>query len=307
MAVAELATGRDAWAESLLLQAVELAERNQDNFRAANLWLMISIHSQSNQQGSTETTAWHKAVDRHSMATQDSGHPLNISFWVRADRQKPNNAKWPESTKKSLLPFAQSVGCKLTENSPNELVIWSAIGNAQLSGGEPQLALVNFKKAESFATGEDVMWLRIAQGTCLAALGQSRAAAALLSEPLASNRPVIAAAANAALGSAKLHAGTFQQGAQLLNKALAESPNLDWPNKSKAEADLALAMLVIGETDQGLKKLHLAQRKFEILGDSTSLLQSLENEMRLLRHEGKTNEAEKVQRRILRVEQTKAG
>lgn len=303
LAVVELISKRNAWAESLLLQAIELAEKHDDHLRAANLWLMISMRSgHAGENQSTATVAWRNAVSRQSTSLLYSGHPLNISFWVRAERQRPSEAAWPELAQNALLPVARPVGCKLTKRSSTELVVWSAIGNAQLDGGEPQLALVNFKKAEDFATGDDVLWLRIAQATCLATLGQYRAAAALLSEPLASDQPVIASAANAALGSAKLQAGTFQQGAQLLNKALSASPHLNWPNRSKAEADLALAMLVIGETEKGLKSLHGVQRKFESEGNWFSLLQSLENELRLLQHEGKKEAAKEVRSRILRVE-----
>ncbi len=96
-----------------------------------------------------------------------------------------------------------------------------------------QPALVNFKKAEAATTGENVLWLRIAQSKCLAALGQVPAASAILSGPASSNNPSIAAAATAAMGSTKLQAGAYQQGAQLLNKALSDSDGPVWANRNQ--------------------------------------------------------------------------
>jgi hypothetical protein len=306
MALGELAGGRNAWAQSLLLQAIELTKRSKDDFRAADLWLMVAINSTRSGDTSTASTAWKNSVIVYSKAQLASNRPLNTSFWVRADRNKPAKTEWPDATKHALTSFAKPVGCKITSESANELVIWAAVGNAQLDGGEAQLALVNFKKAETFASGEDALWLRIAQSECLAALGQNRAAAALLSEPLVAKHPKISAAANAALGSGKLQAGTYQQGAQILNKALSNAASLEWPSKNKAEADLALAMLIIGDTDNGLKTLHTVQKQFESQGDLLSLLQSLENEMQLLEYEGSTDAANKVRQRILQIESRQA-
>ncbi|MFC1759722.1 hypothetical protein ACFL2H_13305, partial [Planctomycetota bacterium] len=302
LALGEFAATHYNDAASYLLQAIELAEKMQDGRRTAELWLMASINSNRSVGQSVESaSAWTNAVDRHAKTQATSARPLNTGFWLRADRHKPSKTAWPESARQAMLPFAKPVGCTFSDDSPVELLIWSAIGRAQLANKEPQLALVNFKKAERYAQGDNVMWLRIIQSECLAGLGQHRAATTLLCGPLASKHAVIPHAASAALGSAKLQAGTFQQGAQLLTKAL-KSSEIDWPARSKAEADLALVMLIIGETDRGLDALHAAQRTFESKGDLSSLLLSLENEKRLLEHEGKADAATRVRQHIRRIE-----
>ena len=303
LALGEFGAGRYTWAESLLLQAIELAENNHDGVRAANLWLMVAINSgHSKDHSVTPENAWKNAVMAHTGSHRIAKQQLSIHFWLRADRYRPSNTPWPESAKQALIPHAQSVGCAITNDSSSDLVIWCAIARAQLDVDEPQLALVNYKKAESHAKGDDVLWLRISQSECLAALGQTHAAAALLSGPLASKDPAISAAANATLGSSKLQSGAFQQGALLLGKAIAKSSARAWPARNKAQADLALAMLIIGESDKGLRSLHLAQRSFESEGDVASLLQSLENEVRLLEHEGRSEAADSVRQRIAQIE-----
>lgn len=303
IAISELAVGRNAWAESLFLQAIELAEQNQDIGRVSDLWMMVAVNSSRyDDHSTTPEAAWNNAVVKQCSVDLASQQRFNVRFWENANRYKPRDANWPDLTKEALMIFAKPVGCQFSNESPIELVIWSAIANSQLMRDDPQLALVNFKKAETFATGQDIDWLRIGQSRCLAALGQNRAAAALLSTPLASKEPNVAAAANATLGSTKLNAGAYQQGAQFLTKALVSASHRDWPTKSHAEADLALAMLIIGETTKGLKSLHAAQSKFEAEGDYVSLLQSLENELRLLEQEGNTESAASVRDRILQIE-----
>ena len=303
VALGEFAADRYDDAAAYLLTAIEVAEQHGNDNRAAELWLMASINSARSVGQSVESaSAWKNAIEKHCSAQSSTSRALNVAFWQRAHEHQPANSSWPESTKQALLPLAQPIGCEFSMASPAGLFVWSAVGRAQLENGEPQLALVNFKKAETFATGDDIMWLRIAQSECLSALGQSRAATTLLCGPLASKHPVIPLAASAALGSAKLQAGTFQQGAQLLATALNATPEIDWPTKSEAEADLALALLIISETDRGLESLHAAQETFESQGNISSLLQSLENEKRLMEHEGKTDRAEGIRLRIRQIE-----
>jgi len=167
---------------------------------------------------------------------------------------------------------------------------------------EMQLALLNLKKAETLASGDDVLWLRIAESKCLASIGQSEAAVAIVSGPATSPQQAISCAATAALGSVKLQSGAYQQGAQLLNKALKKSTDSDWPSKTQAMADLAIAQLIIGNTDQGLASVHEAQSQFQANADFPSLIQSMENELRLLDHEGRRNDSSALQERIAAIE-----
>ncbi len=54
-------------------------------------------------------------------------------------------------------------------------------------------------------------------------------------------------------GQHKVQAGAYQQGAQLLNKALTDSAGSVWATRNQALADLALAQLIIGDTEPGWK------------------------------------------------------
>ncbi|WP_143549326.1 hypothetical protein [Rhodopirellula bahusiensis] len=68
-------------------------------------------------------------------------------------------------------------------------------------------------------------------------------------------------------------------------------------------AGYCLGLLILGETEFGLDALHAAQTVFEQNGERGALLQSLENELRLLEHEGRGIEANQVRQKIQLIEQ----
>jgi hypothetical protein len=302
LALRELVNGRHAWAESLFLQAANLALQHQDKARESEFWLMAATTANRSERLSDAREAWRKATNLRLEWCLVSNHPLSPSFWIRADEQRPSSVEWPEQTSRALLSHVSDLGCNFSAQSPSEMVLWCAVASAQYENSQHQAALLNFKRAESLATGDDVMWLRIAQSKCLASLGQSQAAATLLSGPAASKNPRIAIAATASIGSAKLQAGTFQQGLLLINKALEDPRVTNWPGRSRAEADRVLGMLILGETDPGLESMHAIQQTFEQQNERLALLQSLENELHLLEHEGRDAESENVREKIRRIE-----
>lgn len=304
LALRELVNGRHAWAESLFLQAAKIAEQHRDRVRESELWLMVATTANRSERFKDASSAWRKATQTRIELHLESDRTLHPGFWVRADEQRPTGTSWPKETSRALATHAAPVGGTVSALSAPERILWSAVAVSQYEASEHQAALLNFKKAETFADGEDAMWLRIAQSKCLAGLGQSHAAAALLSGPAASDNPKIAIASTAAIGSAKLQAGTYQQGLQLLNKALEDSRANDWPGRNRAEADLALGLLILGETDPGLESLHAVQNEFERQGERLSLLQALENELRLLEHENRDAESARVQDRIKQLERS---
>lgn len=301
----ELVARRHDWAESLFLQSAEIAEQHGDSARAAELWLMAATTANRSERSVEAEKAWRKAVQKQlEYQSYAAARPLNVAFWTRVEEQRPTDVQWPPQLAAALSRFCHPVGCQISPDSPAEFVLWCAVAVEQYKNAQPQLALVNFKRAEKLASGEDAMWLRIAQSKCLAALGQGPAAAALLSGPAASKNPSIAAAATAAIGSAKLQSGAYQQGTQLINKALRDSAEADWPTRIHAEADLALAQLIIGDTDLGLEALHAAQQSYQRQGDFVSLLQSLENELRIVELEDRGEAVDNVQLRIREIERT---
>ncbi len=295
----ELVAGRTGWAESLCRQAADTAYTTGNILLAAELSLLIVESARRSDQLATATQAWSSGVSTHLRAITPA-QPIDVSFWLMAERVRPENVSWPNELITALSHHLATIGC--TSDGGTEMVLWACVAEAQYQRGQMQPALVNFKKAEASTTGENVLWLRIAQSKCLAALGQVPAASAILSGPASSTNPSIAAAATAAMGSTKLQAGAYQQGAQLLNKALSDSAGSVWATRNQALADLALAQLIIGDTQPGLDALHAVQAQFIQSGDRLMLLRSLDNELHLLEHEQRTHEATAVRQRISELE-----
>jgi hypothetical protein len=299
MGLRELVAERNAWAESLCRQAVDVATKAGNPLLAAELWLMVAESARRSNQASLANEAWTTAVNLHLSACKKE-QPIDVSFWLLADHIRPEAQEWPAELTDVLGSHATAIGCSL--DGGTKMILWASLAEAQFDRGEMQLALVNFKKAETFVEGNNVMWLRIAQSKCLAGMGQAPAAAAILSSPAASSDKTIAAAATAAMGSIKLQAGAYQQGAQLLHKALTQAAASDWSTKNQSLADLALAQLIIGDTEPGLEALHCAQTQFEKSGEKCFLIQSLENELRLLEHEHRDGEVATIKSRIAQLE-----
>jgi tetratricopeptide (TPR) repeat protein len=287
-------------ADSLYRQALAVALRSGNLQYQADLSLLLAEAAKRNNptSDSVRTSGLIAISNQIEIMRRDS--TLDIEFWLRIEQVIPDLKTWPENFTEAFEPHVKRTLVK-NVRSPNVL-FWSAIAQAQIDRTEMQLALLNLKKAETLATGDDVFWLRIAESKCLAGIGQPEAAVAILSGPATSPQPAIASAAIAALGSVKLQLGAYQQGAKLLNKSLQKSPDLDWPSKNQAMADLAIAQLIIGGTDQGLESMHEAQSRFQASDDLASLIQSLENELRLLDHEGRKGDSSAVQERIALVE-----
>ncbi|MCC6511310.1 MAG: hypothetical protein IT423_19570 [Pirellulaceae bacterium] len=295
----ELVAGRTAWAEALCRQAVEAARASGNPLLAAELSLMVAEAARRSDQLSLATQAWSAGVSTH-LSALDKSQPIDVSFWLLAEHIRPEGMVWPNELIGALGHHLESLGA--TSDGGVEMVLWACVAEAQFQRAQMQAALVNFKKAESATQGDNVLWLRIAQSKCLAALGQVPAASAILSGPASSSKPHIAAAATAAMGSTKLQAGAYQQGAQLLHKALSDSSGSTWATKSAAMADLALAQLIIGDTEPGLEALHTVQAQFAQAGDTLMLLRSLENELHLLEHEQRASDVQAVKQRMAELE-----
>jgi tetratricopeptide (TPR) repeat protein len=262
------------------------------------LWLIVAESARRSSQISTTSQAWTNAINLH-LSAYNSDEPLDIGFWLLADKTRPESQSWPAEVGNQLASQLASIGC-VAESS--EMVLWAAVAYSQYERGEFQSALVNYKKAETLVQGNNALWLRIAQAKCLAGMRQAPAAAAILSGPAACSDSSIAAAAMATMGSIKIQAGAYQQGAQLLHKALSQAQTANWPTRHEALADMAIAQLILGDTDAGLVALHESQKHFESSGQRGMLIQSLENELRLLEHEHRVDEIAVIKTRIAQLE-----
>lgn len=296
----ELVAGRNAWAESQFRQAIEVASASGNPMMAAELWLTVAEAARRSNQAEAAASAWSQAIQQH-LAAHRPEHPLDVSFWLLAEKTRQESSQWPGDISTAVQPFVNKV-CGAIEGG-SQVSLWTAVADAQFQRGQWQSALVNFKRAETLANGDCVMWLRIAQAKCMAAMGQAPAASAILSAPAASPDPAVSAAATAAMGSIKLQTGAYQQGAQLLHKAITQSPLATWPNKNQSIADLAIAQLIFGDTNVGLTALHEAQKMMEKHGERELLVRSLENELRLMEHEGRLQEMSVIKAKIIELEQ----
>lgn len=314
LAARQSLNGSSAWAESLYRQASELCIASGADARAADL-LLLACAAPAKYNGGRLTNkqpssvadpiaTWQAAVTTHAGWQFTNSGPIDTHFWISASQARPASADWPAEVVDVMRDSLSELGCSYGQNDSPDYAIWAAVGLMQYQRGEPQPALVNFKKAETLTTGSNQTWLRIAQSRCLAALDQTAAAAAILSGPATSESVAISSAARAALGSAKLQSGAYEQGAQLLNRAITESASVDWPSKLDAQADLALALAILGETDLALTALHTAQRNFERAGNKVNLLKSLNNELRLLEHEGLKAEYDQIEKKISRIQRS---
>ncbi len=314
MAARQTLSGGAAWSESLYRQASELCLASGEEARAADLQLLACTAAEKATLGKPEKqnatksadriSTWQAAVATHLRWELAHNLPIDTHFWISAEQTRPAGAAWPSQVVGAMRESLEELGCTANANDSPEYAISAAVGLMQYQRGEPQPALVNFKKAETLTRGDNQTWLRIAQSRCLAALDQTAAAAAILSGPATSSNSAISSSARAALGSAKLQSGAYEQGAQLLNRAIMDSAGVAWPSKREAQADLALALSILGETDRGLSALHAAQRSFERADDKVGLLKSLNNELRLLQHEGRTEESQAVEQKIASIQRS---
>ncbi len=299
MGLRELVAGRTSWSESMCRQAIEVAGSSGNALIVADLWLMVAESAKRSEQMTQAADAWSKAIATH-LPYDGNERPVDISFWLFADQTRPVGTEWPAEIVTAMLGVCKEVGC--SEEQSAESALWTAIAHAQLQRGDMQLALLNFKRAETLVSGNDKLWLRIAQAKCLAGLGQIPAASALLSGPAASPNPAIAASATATMGSTKLQSGAYQQGTQLLHKAIQDGGAISWAGKYQALNDLALAQLIIGDTEPGLEALHGAQAQLAQAGERVLLIQSLQNEMRLLEHEQRLDDIAAIKNQIAQLE-----
>ena len=285
------------------------ASASGDVAAASRMQMLDCEASRRSQQTADAVRAWTQAVRQQASLTRERNTPLDAHFWRRAERLKPAGANWPAEVGALCSGATAKLGCRETavaasqgDSRAIETAYWAALGAAELERKQPQLALVSFKRAEQSASPADKPWLRIAQARSLAGLGQYPSAMALLSVPMTSKDSALQAASTTTLASLKIQSGAYEQGASLLNRTLGRHAGVHWPGRLDAEADLALARLILGRTDEGLRALHRVQQLYSESGDWEALVTALENERDLLEYEKRSKETDQLKRRILEIE-----
>jgi tetratricopeptide (TPR) repeat protein len=261
---------------------------------------------------------WKEAVEMAATLLAPPHPVADPVLWEQIAASRPVTVRWPALVARQLdggsegsqpAPKKAEVDTVVYASSvpgvtwADEDVVWAAIGRWRLGRGEPQAALLAFKRAEA-ATPDDPgkERLRLFQAKALVQTGQSAAAIEILARLAAAPLPAISRPALATLGVVKFRDGQVEQSLSLLCKAIEDDPNRTWPGRSQAEADLGLAYLANGDEARGVQWLHTAQRHFEAEKERGLLLLCLDNEAAYRDRMGNKAEAAALRRRQQQLE-----
>jgi len=309
--IAHLLAEQPAAAVGALEQCVRLAA-NYAPHQAVHVQLLLSEARRRAGDHQRAAADWTSAV-AHAADLLVRPTPIaDPTFWDRAMYLQPVQHQWPEAVVTRVnqlvqrgasqgrpVALAQIITAVQQSGEPPQpmLYVAASLASWKLERGDPQGAVVAFKRAETVASPAVKDWLRIAQAKAMARMEQASAATAILA-PIAGreDHTPVRYAAMADLGSLQLHNGRVQQGVNLLRRASEEQPQVEWHGKSLALADYALALLMVGEETKGLARLEEAKRRFEAEGDVESLAKCLWNEAQFLKQAGQKKELAAVER-----------
>lgn len=285
-------------------------------YEAAYLLLLQSDAERRAGAGPTASQTWQRAIVAAAKSLSDASPVRDPVLWERLGYLRPVNMPWPADVigllaARQPLPGLATVSAVAATTASDagadpaeaESVIWHSIGHWYLDRGHAQAALVSFKRAESTAKSDlSQRWLRFRQAKALVQLDQSGPATAILAGLIRDKQSELYRPAAALLGSIYMQRDQARKGLLLLKQSVDRDDGVEWPERSAAEADLALAYLSVGDAQIGLDRMHRAQKRFESAGDFESLGLSLDNEMRFLEHTGKRKEAGAVKEKIRELE-----
>lgn len=284
----ELAGDKRPYEQAILLVSLSETERRCDN-----------------AAGAVEN--WQKGAVVAAQLTERTG-AFDPDLWEQTSYLHPMEVPWPKAVTNAIRKQANktepavsdsilSLMAEISDDPSGEILFWTAIGEARSHRDELQQSLAAFKNAESMSKDDTVKaWLRIAQARVLIRMARKETATSILAALATEEDELYSKPALAALGVLKLTAGASQQGFLLLQRALDDDES--WPGRARAEADLALAYLATGQVDDGLRRLHDAQRRFELAEENDLLKQSMQNEADFLDLVGKKKEARQVRKRL---------
>lgn len=277
---------------------------------SARMWLLAADALLRCERVEGTRECWEQAIAAQlSYLTQRDAKdfplpPIDTVFWAEAMKLKAPQDELPREIVLALSPWISRLGFAAGDLQSVEAAIWSAIAEFQLTTGQPHLAAVSLKRADVQSPAVVKPWLQIALAKAMAAQGQDTVATAVLQGNQSHADTAVQAASLATLGSIKIQAGAYEQGAQFLVKAL----NIDatqWPGQLNAEADLANARLILGNSETASDSLHKVQNRFALVGRWQALCQSLENEAAILEFEGHAEQAETLRARVQAIENEK--
>ena len=299
------ATDQTADAIKSLVTGAELAGKSGASSLASDLWLMACEASLRMDEVRQARRCWSAAVSSQLTSlharTADQMPTVDSVFWEQAIRLAHPTDELPNETLLTFAPWCSRLGIQVDSLSP-KAALWCAISEYQLSIGQPHLASLSLKRAETDAPPETKPLLRIALARSMAAQGQESVAATLLTGEAESKDPNLRASALAVLGAIKIQSGAYEQGGRFLGEALSIQDADQWPGQLAAKADLANLRLILGRLDDALPALHQVQNEMLASRRWQSLAQSLENEAAILELDGRNAEANAVRARMEKIE-----
>ena len=292
-----------AWQQALNNPALDLAMRADLTSLQAIAWKRMDREAEA-------VASWHDSMRVALELTRRDSQWTDHRFWKRAVEFGESRADWPVDIAQELRVIcARELGPAFAQPRPtlssvqSEAIVWSYVGVLSMRCDLPQAALVAFKRGELGLTGQEQGWLRLAQAHALTQVGQAQAAVMLLGTLANEADPTLKQAAQATLGSVRASNGSIEQGLALLERSLTELAAEQWSGQAAYRADLGLAYLMVGRSQQGLEQLHLAQHQFQTSGDWVALVQSLENEAKFHEATEHPELAQAARQRILAIEQ----
>lgn len=287
MGQAMLMTEKPKDAANLYAEAAKAAAT--DDFQASQCLLLQGETLRRAGQAVEARALWIRAVESAAKLLDRPEPVFDPGFWERAAYLKPVDVIWPESAVQSLAKLAQmrTVSFAAPAGAPPEMWLWIASGQARMDRGEYHSALAAFKRGETMTTDANVRAaLAVAQARVLLFLGQTKPATAMLASLADRKDSPYASSALAILGAMKLADGANGHALSLLRRAV-EANATNFPGRSEAEADLALAYLSTNNEEAGLRWLASAQQRFRADGEHELLERSQANEARYWESRGR--------------------
>ena len=303
----QVASEKTALATESFVAGAELAAQVGSSSLASDFWLMACEASLRIDQVPQARQCWKAAiasqlVSIHARSSDQEMPSVDPVFWEQAVRLAHPSDQLPQELTLAVAPWYSRIGIQVDPTLTPEAALWAAIAEYQFATGQPHVATLSIKRAETQATPRIRPYLQITLARAMAAQGQQAVATTILGREAESDNPNIRASALAVLGAMKIHRGAYEQGSQFLGQALSISEATNWPGRLAASADLANAMLIMGRLDEALEALHEVQVRMLAANKWQSLVHSLENEAAILELEGRGREATAIRKRISDIE-----
>ena len=302
-----VASDRAPTAIETLVTAAELATQVGSPSHASDFWLMACEASLRIDAVEQARKCWTAAVSTHltSLHARSQRLPtIDTVFWEQAVRLTHPEDSLPKELTLTLAPWYSRIGIRIDQTLPPTVALWAAIADYQLATGQPHIASLSIKRAETHASTQMRPFLQIALARAMAAQGQQSIATTILGTEAKSQDPNIRASALAVLGAIKVQSGAYEQGSQFLSQALSVTNATQWPGKLNAKADLANVRLILGHLEDALPALHQVQNEMMTANKWQSLCHCLENEAAILKLDGRHAEARQIMDRIDQIERS---